>query len=51
MLWVRTPERRHEVVERKISPREIAPTMIRLCGIEQPQGAFDFPPIPELEAA
>jgi len=51
MLWVRTPTRRHEVVARKISLREIAPTMMHLCGVQPPEGAFDFPPIPELEAA
>ena len=51
MLWVRTPDRRHEVIERKISLREIAPTMISLCGVEPPKGAFDFPPMPELQAA
>jgi hypothetical protein len=50
MLWVRTPERRHEVVERRIYLREIAPTMIRLCGLNR-RRARRFPPIPELEAA
>ncbi len=51
MLWVRTPERRHATVERVVSLQEIAPTLLQLCGVSPPEGAFAFSPIAELQGA
>jgi hypothetical protein len=48
MFWVRTPRRRHAEVARTLSLREIAPTLMALCGLEPPKGAFDLPAIAEL---
>ena len=49
MFWVRTRQHHHAVIERKISLQEIAPTLLRLCGVEAVEGVFDFPAIAELE--
>ncbi len=51
ILWIRTPERVHLEVERKVSIREIAPTLLALCGVPVPPGRFAFPPMPELAGA
>jgi hypothetical protein len=48
ILWIRTPERTHFEVERKVSIREIAPTLLALCGVEPPAGRFALPAMPEL---
>ncbi|WP_206245186.1 alkaline phosphatase family protein [Novosphingobium terrae] len=48
MLWICTPEHMHTVVERRVSLREIAPTLLTLADI--PVGnSFALPPMPELE--
>jgi len=46
LLWIRTPERRVGVVERKVSIREIAPTLMELAGL--PSDGFALPPMPEI---
>ncbi|HEY2658096.1 MAG TPA: hypothetical protein VGI79_00120 [Caulobacteraceae bacterium] len=51
MLWVRTPARRHATVDRVVSLQEIAPTLLQLCGVPAPEGAFAFSPIAELQSA
>jgi hypothetical protein len=48
ILWIRTPERVHVEVERKVSLREVAPTLLTLCGVDAPPGRFAFPAMPEL---
>lgn len=48
ILWIRTPERTHFEVQRKVSLREIAPTLLALCGVGIPAGRFAFPPMPEV---
>lgn len=48
IFWVRTPSRRHMRVERKVSLREVAPTLLYLSGVAAPAGAFAFPPMPEV---
>jgi hypothetical protein len=50
MLWIRTPGRHHALVERRVSLREIAPTLLSLAGVV-PGDAFAFPILPELVAA
>ncbi len=50
MLWIRTPSRRHQVVARKVSLREIAPTLLALSGVDTPF-RFPAPPMAELVAA
>jgi hypothetical protein len=48
ILWIRPPSgRRPVVLDRKVSLREIAPTILKLCGVETDM-TFDFPPMPEL---
>lgn len=47
ILWIRTPTPRPGRIERRVSIREIAPTLIDLCGLEA-GGRFGMPPIPEL---
>jgi hypothetical protein len=39
LLWIRTPERRHVEVTRKVSLLELAPTFLALCGLP-PSPAF-----------
>ena len=51
ILWIRTPERTHFEVQRKVSLREIAPTLLALCGVSAPPGRFAFPAMPELAGA
>ena len=48
MLWIRTPGQAPGAVARKVSLREIAPTLMALCGVEPSREAFDFPPLPEI---
>lgn len=48
ILWIRTPERTHFEVDRKVSLREIAPTLLALCGVSVPPEHFAFPAMPEL---
>lgn len=50
MLWICTPHRHHTVVKRRVSLREIAPTLLSLADIPIKQ-EFAFPPMPELETA
>jgi len=47
ILWLRTPERRHAVVDRLVSLQEIAPTLLDIMEIRNTP-KFSFPPIPEL---
>jgi hypothetical protein len=47
ILWIRLPERRHQKVERKVSLREIAPTLLELSGVKTNQ-AFSMRPMPEV---
>jgi hypothetical protein len=49
ILWIRTPERRHEQVKRKVSLRQIAPTLLELAGVPT-STRFDFPPMDEIRA-
>lgn len=37
VLWLRRPERRHRVVGGKVPLRDIAPTLLDLCGLAAPQ--------------
>lgn len=46
ILWVRTPERRHAEVKRKVALEEIAPTLTYLCGVVP--GSYARPAIPEV---
>ena len=48
MLWIRTSERRHAMIERKIELTEIAPTLLALAGVETSH-RFSKPVIAELE--
>jgi predicted AlkP superfamily phosphohydrolase/phosphomutase len=50
MLWIRTPARSHALVERAVSLREIAPTLLALAGVV-PGDGFAFPVLPELKEA
>ena len=36
-LWIRTPARHHRVQEERVSLRAVAPTLIRLLGLELPE--------------
>ncbi len=47
ILWIRTPERTHSEVNRKVSIREIAPTLLRLCGVRTSH-TFSHKPMPEI---
>ncbi len=47
ILWIRTPERVHVELKRKVSLQEIAPTLLALCDVE-PTVKFAYPPIPEV---
>ena len=47
LLWIRTPERRHLEVERKVSLREVAPTILALAGIKSDH-KFALPPMAEV---
>jgi hypothetical protein len=49
ILWIRTPERRHQELKRKVSLRQIAPTLLALAGV-QTGTRFDFPPMDEIRA-
>jgi hypothetical protein len=46
-LWIRTPSRRHAKMARKVSLREIAPTLLSCAGIDTDQ-TFAFPAIKEV---
>ena len=46
-LWIRTPSRRHATMARKVSLREIAPTLLSCAGINTDQ-TFAFPAIKEV---
>lgn len=49
MFWVRAAGQAPRTVSRKLSLRELAPTLLALCGVEKPAGeSFDFPPVPEV---
>jgi hypothetical protein len=37
VFWVRRPDRRHRVVDGKVSLRNIAPTLLDLCGLDAPE--------------
>jgi hypothetical protein len=37
VFWLRRPERRHRVMEGKVSLRDLAPTLLDLCGLTAPQ--------------
>lgn len=50
MLWIRTPEHVHTAVERRVSLREVAPTLLALTDIV-PDHTFAYPAMPELERA
>lgn len=50
VLWIRTPSRRHVAMERRLSLREIAPTLLALAGVETDHG-FAFPAIEEVSMA
>jgi bisphosphoglycerate-independent phosphoglycerate mutase (AlkP superfamily) len=36
MMWVRTPERRHGVVEEQIPLTSVAPTILEMYGLQAP---------------
>lgn len=50
VLWVRTPSRRHAVLDRRVSLQEIAPTLIALAGIKTDH-RFALAPMAEVTAA
>jgi hypothetical protein len=50
ILWIRQPGVAHQVVARKISLREIAPTLLHLCGLP-PSAVFALPAMPEITRA
>jgi hypothetical protein len=50
IFWIRTPSRKHLVVDRKISIREMAPTLLKLCGIRT-NHPFSRKPMPEIAEA
>jgi hypothetical protein len=47
LLWIRRPHAAPATIERKVSLREIAPTLMTLCGIE-PAGRFKCLPLAEV---
>jgi hypothetical protein len=47
ILWIRTPERRHVEVNRKVLLREIAPTLMDLTGVKTDH-RFALPPMREI---
>lgn len=47
ILWIRTPARTYKNVNRKVSIREIAPTLLKLCGIRT-NHKFSHKPMPEI---
>jgi hypothetical protein len=47
-LWIRTPARRHRVIEERVSLRAVAPTVLAMFGVEPP--AFMRAEALELEA-
>jgi hypothetical protein len=49
ILWIRTPERRHVEIGRRISLREVAPTLLELAGV-QTSHRFELPPLREVRA-
>ncbi|MDB5642332.1 MAG: hypothetical protein JWN07_1649 [Hyphomicrobiales bacterium] len=50
IFWIRRPDHAHVSVQRKISLREIAPTLLTIAGITTKQ-TFAFPPMPEIADA
>lgn len=36
-LWIRTPKRKHEVIKGKVTLRAVAPTIVKMFGIEPPE--------------
>lgn len=50
IFWVRTPAKTHQVLERKLSLQEIAPTLLALCGVDTPP-SFSHAATPEIVAA
>jgi hypothetical protein len=50
VLWIRTPERVHVPVQRTVSLREVAPTLLALAGVQTPH-RFAMPVMPELAQA
>ncbi|MFZ4406903.1 MAG: alkaline phosphatase family protein [Paracraurococcus sp.] len=50
ILWIRQPGVPHQVVDRKISLRELAPTLLHLCGLP-PSPVFALPAMPEITGA
>lgn len=49
MLWIRTPERRHLHLSRKVSLRELAPTFLELAGV-QTSHVFARPALAEIRS-
>ena len=49
ILWIRTPQRAHSVVDRKISLTEIAPTLLELAGVRT-NHRFASAPISEVDS-
>lgn len=47
ILWIRTPDRRHLTIDRKVSLTEIAPSLLELAGVRTPH-RFAMPPLAEL---
>ena len=47
ILWIRTPERRHAVIDRKVALTEIAPTLLELAGVRTAH-RFTMPPLAEI---
>jgi hypothetical protein len=50
ILWIRTPKRRHLELRRKVSLRELAPTLLELAGVRTDHH-FAMPPMPEVREA
>ncbi len=50
ILWIRTPDRQHVEVKRKVLLREIAPTLLELAGVRTDH-RFALPPMPEVRQA
>jgi predicted AlkP superfamily phosphohydrolase/phosphomutase len=49
ILWISRPDRKRRQVRRKVSLREMAPTLLHLCGLP-PSPAHKLPAMPELAA-
>ena len=49
ILWIRRPDRTHSLVDRKVSLREIAPTLLSILGLDA-AGRYSAAPMPEAVA-